>query len=102
MHVVMFIDEERFRREGRMLNGLATGLIERGLKVTRILPAPVLAALEDTPGNGVISGVSDHGYPPRVMQAARAMETLHRELWQAREGGRSALALGGLVGLGLV
>ncbi len=74
MHVVMFIDEERFKREARMLNGLARGLSDLGARVTRVLPTPVAASLEDRPDDAVIPGVEDYAYPPRVMPWQRRIQ----------------------------
>jgi hypothetical protein len=38
MHVAMIIDEERLRQEHTMLNRLAVGLIDQGVRLTRIVP----------------------------------------------------------------
>lgn len=38
MHVAMIIDEERLRQEHTMLNRLAIGLIDQGVRLTRIVP----------------------------------------------------------------
>jgi glycosyltransferase involved in cell wall biosynthesis len=38
MHVAMIIDDERLRQEHTMLNRLAIGLIDQGVRLTRIVP----------------------------------------------------------------